>query len=260
MRGKNWSNHWTNIHIKSSMNLQAVKPASLADQVFAQLLGEVLHGAYLPGSKLPAERKLSEVFEVNRHVVREALKRLEQVGVLRISQGGSTEVLNFRKTAGLDLLGLMAEYPQGQAQKLKNWRANLEMRAAIATDAARLCAERRSQALASELLALTEQMQATENDAALFALEVRYWDTLLEGADNMAYQLAFNSMMKSLRSMPAQALSFSMREVRASRCHQALSEAIARRDADAAEQDTRTLMRQGLVAFKQLSALMENAA
>ena len=242
------------------MNLQAVKPASLADQVFAQLLGEILKGAYAAGSKLPAERKLSEVFEVNRHVVREALKRLEQVGVLRISQGGSTEVLNFRKTAGLDLLGLMAEYPQGLAQQLRNWRANLEMRAAIAADASRLCALRRSPALATELLTLTEQMQATENDTALFALEVRYWDTLLDGADNMAYQLAFNSMMKSLRAMPAAALSFSMREVRQSRCHQALSEAIARGDADAAEQDTRTLMRQGLEAFQQLSAMMENAA
>lgn len=242
------------------MNLQAVKSASLADQVFAQLLGEVLNSSYPPGSKLPAERKLSEVFEVNRHVVREALKRLEQVGVLRISQGGSTEVLNFRKTGGLDLLGLMAEHPQDQAQKLKNWRANLEMRAAIAADAARLCAERCSPAQATDLLALTVQMQATDDDMALFALEVRYWDTLLEGADNMAYQLAFNSMMKSLRAMPAAALSFSMREVRMSSCHQALSEAIAQGDAHTAEQDTRTLMRQGLAAFAQLSALMEHAA
>jgi GntR family transcriptional repressor for pyruvate dehydrogenase complex len=238
------------------MNLQPVKTTSLADKVFAQLLGEITSDRYPAGTKLPAERKLSEVFEVNRHVVREALKRLEQVGLIRISQGGSTEVLNFRESAGLDLLGLLADHAQGAAQMLRYWRSNLEMRAAIAPDVARLCALRASPELKASISALTKQMQTTEDDQALFALEVRYWDTLLVGADNLAYRLAFNSMIKSLRAVPETVHAWSLHEVRKSRCHQVLSEAIAQGDADTAELDTRALMRKGLQAFAQFAALL----
>lgn len=234
--------------------LQPVQSASLADKVFAQLLGEIVKGTYSAGDKLPAERKLSEVFEVNRHVVREALKRLEQVGLIRISQGGSTEVRDFRQSGGLDVLGLMAGHALAADKALGYWRSILEMRAAIAADTARLCAQRASPALKAEISALTAQMQNTQDDQALFALEVRYWDTVLAGADNLAYRLAFNSMMKSLRALPSAVQAWSLREIRQTQCHQVLSDAIARGDADAAEQDTRTLMRQGLKTFAHFSA------
>lgn len=236
------------------MNLQPVKSISLADKVFAQLLGEIISERQPAGALLPAERKLSEVFEVNRHVVREALKRLEQVGLIRISQGGSTEVMDYRQTSGLDLLGLMADHALPADKLLLHWRSNLEMRAAIAADAARLCAQRGSAAIKAELQALTQQMQATPDEQALFALEVRYWDALLAGADNLAYRLAFNSMLKSLRTVPDAVHAWSMKEIRKSACHQVLSDAIARGDADAAEADIRTLMRKGLQAFAQFSA------
>src|SRR5436309_9846597 len=92
------------------MELRLVEKESLADKVFEQLTAEIVSGRSAPGSALPSERKLSETLGVNRHVVREALKRLEQVGLIRISQGGATKVLDFRRTGGLDLLAVVAEH------------------------------------------------------------------------------------------------------------------------------------------------------
>jgi GntR family transcriptional repressor for pyruvate dehydrogenase complex len=90
------------------MVLRAVQNLSLPDQVFDQIASEIINGRYNVDDNLPAERKLVETFGVNRHVVREALKRLEQLGLIRISQGGGTKVLDFRRHAGLDVLTLMA--------------------------------------------------------------------------------------------------------------------------------------------------------
>jgi DNA-binding transcriptional MocR family regulator len=71
------------------MPLRALKNRSLSDRVFEQLGAEILLGRYAPGHSLPSERALSELFDVNRHVVREAQKRLQQVGLLSIAQGGA---------------------------------------------------------------------------------------------------------------------------------------------------------------------------
>jgi GntR family transcriptional repressor for pyruvate dehydrogenase complex len=122
------------------MPLRAVKTRSLSDQVFEQLGRAIMSGRYLPGSKLPAERALAEIFKVNRHVVREALKRLEQIGVIKISQGGGTRVLDFVRSAGLDALVVMGQYARGSVDESAYWMSMLEMPAAIAADVSRLCA------------------------------------------------------------------------------------------------------------------------
>jgi GntR family transcriptional regulator, transcriptional repressor for pyruvate dehydrogenase complex len=94
------------------MALEAVNRSSLGDKVFEQLTGEIVSGRLAPGAAIPSERELSEILGVNRHVVREAVKRLEQIGLVKVAQGGRTRVLDFRQTAGLDLLALAAEHAE----------------------------------------------------------------------------------------------------------------------------------------------------
>ena len=76
----------------------------MPDEVFDQVLGEVLGGELTPGQALPAERRLAEVLGVSRPAVREALQRLSQAGLIEVRQGDTTTVRDFRRHAGLDLL------------------------------------------------------------------------------------------------------------------------------------------------------------
>jgi GntR family transcriptional repressor for pyruvate dehydrogenase complex len=251
------------------MNLRAIQPISPSDHVFAQLLRDIVCGKLAPGSLLPDANQLCEAFAVSSEVVHEALMQLSQLGMVRAAPGGHTEVLDFRETAGLDLLGLVAHHGLPGDRLLLHWRSTLEMRAAIATDAARLCAQRGEADVRLALPALTLQMLNTDDDQALYALEMRYWDTIIIGADNLAYRLAHNSMMKILTRAMARSTeekeeegdatfatnrdmirAWSLREVRASQCHRALSAAIAEGDADTAETETRTLMRKGLQVYE----------
>lgn len=225
------------------MPLHAVHNRSLADQVFEQIASEIMDGVYEPGTHLPSERTLAEVFGVNRHVVREALKRLEQINLVKVSQGGGTQVLDYRRHAGLDLLALMAKYARGGMDVAKSWLAVLEMRAAIAADVSRLCAIRGSREIKDQLVAISEQMRNTSDARKIFDLEIHFWDLVIEGADNIAYRLAFNSLLTGSRTAPDVAVEWSVGEVKANDYRRAIAEAIAAEDAERAETQTRKTMR-----------------
>src|SRR5919112_2016869 len=108
--------------------------ATASSRIHAQLRADILGGVYSPGEALPSERRLSEDLETSRHGVREALKRLQQAGLVSISQGGATRVRDWRRHGGLELLlDLAAEGDAPEALHVP--RAAMEMRASIGADA-----------------------------------------------------------------------------------------------------------------------------
>jgi GntR family transcriptional repressor for pyruvate dehydrogenase complex len=223
------------------MPLRAVTQRSLADQVFDQLAGEIMAERYAPGVALPPERTLALVFHVNRHVVREALKRLEQLGLVHVSRGGA-KVTDFKRRAGLDLLAMMAEHAPAGDEAGKFFLSVLEMRALIGADVVRLCALRAKKEVREALVAIARDMRAAATDEALFALEVRFWEVMLDGADNIAYRLAFNSLLKGAYAMGPMAREWSMMEIRSNDYRKPLASAIAAGDAATAEAMTRKIM------------------
>ena len=58
-------------------------PPTLTDTVAKQLLAEIDAGRVLPGEKLPTETRLAEQFGVSRTVIREAVSRLRQDGIVK---------------------------------------------------------------------------------------------------------------------------------------------------------------------------------
>jgi DNA-binding FadR family transcriptional regulator len=67
-------------------------PARLGTAVVDVLLNRIVSGELEPGTLLPTEPRLSEVFSVSRTVIREAVKILEQKGLVRARQGQGTRV------------------------------------------------------------------------------------------------------------------------------------------------------------------------
>jgi GntR family transcriptional regulator, transcriptional repressor for pyruvate dehydrogenase complex len=231
------------------MPLHAIESSSLGDQVFKQLSAEIILGHYVPGSWLPPERALTDIFKVNRHVVREALKRLAQVGLVKVSPGGGSQVMDFKRHAGLDLLVLMAEHARGGPDVADTWLSVLEMRAVLAADAARLCARRASAELRAELLEIARQTLDSADDAQTYALEVRFWELVLQGADNIAYRLAFNTMLKGTRAMAEIGRRWAIEDARRNGSRLTIAKAIQSGDEAAAERVTIEAMRVGLELF-----------
>src|SRR5262245_28659758 len=178
------------------MALQRIAKRTLSDEVFEQLSREIVRGRMAPGVALPAERELCETLGVNRGALREALRRLAQAGLIAIAQGGATKVLDYRRTAGLDLLTHML-FREGGGVDLEVARSVMEIRAALAPDIARLCARRADATVIAELrgvLAEIERAHGSDDLPALQELSLRFWDVLVRGSDNIAYELAFNTL------------------------------------------------------------------
>src|SRR5260370_29750577 len=76
----------------------------VAEEIVQQLRGLILRGEYAAGDKLPPERKLAEELGVNRASLREAIKSLEHMGLVKTRQGDGTRVLDFMQTAGVELV------------------------------------------------------------------------------------------------------------------------------------------------------------
>jgi GntR family transcriptional repressor for pyruvate dehydrogenase complex len=126
----------------------------------------------------------------------------------------------------------------------------LEMRALIGTDVVRLCALRASREVRDSLVEIARTMRTAPSDQALFALEVRFWERLLDGADNIAYRLSFNSLLKGAYAMGTLAQEWSLAEIRSSDHRGPLAAAIAAGNAEEAEAITRAVMRSPIEALK----------
>jgi len=243
--------------------LQPVRRQSLSDAVFEQLRDQIVRGERPPGSALPAERALCEALGVNRGAVREALRRLEQARLVAVRQGGISRVLDFRVSAGLELLPALLVDAAGRFDP-HVVRGILEMRSALGPDVARLAALRGgaacADALDADVAALADA--ATAGDLpALQAVASRFWDRLVEAADNVAYRLAYNALNETYdrcRALLARALAPELGDVAA---YRAIADAVRRGAGDEAESLARALLRRGeasvLAALDRARALEE---
>jgi GntR family galactonate operon transcriptional repressor len=68
------------------------RPARFASFVVEELADEIVRGALPDGDVLPTEPVLCEQFGFSRTVIREALKMLEERGLVRVEQGRGTTV------------------------------------------------------------------------------------------------------------------------------------------------------------------------
>jgi DNA-binding FadR family transcriptional regulator len=231
--------------------LDRISRQPLSGVVFDQLLERVVSGVFRPGQALPPERQLCLELGVSRTAVREALARLAQLRLIQIRHGGETLVLDWRTTAGLDLLPALLRRANGRLDP-EIARSGFEMRAAIGPDLARLAAVHRDEHIVAELTATVDAMADATDLAALAALSMRFWAALAVGSKNLAYQLAFNTLREAVRELPGLAAA-QEEELRDLRGYRQIADAVRRGDGTAASRAARAHIAIGLVGIGALT-------
>jgi GntR family transcriptional regulator, transcriptional repressor for pyruvate dehydrogenase complex len=228
------------------LGLAPVARASLSDAVFNQLASQILARRVEPGQPLPSERDLCKALGVNRGALREALKRLAQAGLIEQRHGGATMVLDYRRSAGLDLLSRLLISPTGEPDLLVA-RSIMEMRAALAPDIARLCALRADADLRRMLHDIVVDMRAAGPDQLdrLQVLSLELWELLVTGADNIAYRLAFNTLRQTYEQIRGALVMALAGELRAIDECARLVEAIDARDGELAWRNAAAIVQHG---------------
>jgi DNA-binding FadR family transcriptional regulator len=234
---------WPRVWYNQRMELvgPATRKATLSAEIHRELRTRILDGTYGADTPLPSERQLSEDLGASRHAVREALKRLQQAGLIAISQGGATQVRDWRRHGGLDLLLALGAEGDAPPAELGLVRAMLEMRASVGADAARLCALRADTATRAELEARAEALAVADGLVARTAIYDVLWDRIIEGSGNLAYRLALNTLVAGQRVLSFDASTVGA-EVADHDAVRALSRAIATADPAAAHARARDLL------------------
>src|SRR6478609_6251770 len=212
----------------SQSGFTPVARRSVSDEVFAELRDAVLTGRFQPGESLPPERELAASFAVNRHAVREALKRLQEAGFVRVAHGGGATALDVRSSAGLDLLAHLARSGEGLDPMIL--RDGLEMRRCIGVEAARVAATRASDAARVRITAAAAAYDLDEPADA----DRHFWLEVVEASGNLAFRLALNSLVLAIDSSPEVMDALLAGDRSDLVAHAPLAAAIAARDADLA--------------------------
>src|SRR6478735_6155665 len=178
------------------MALKPVARRLVPEDVFEQLLGEVVDGELSAGDPLPSERRLAEVLGVSRPAVREALQRMAQTGLVEVRHGGATTVREFRRHAGLDLLPRLL-VRRGELDP-EVARSVLEARLAIGPAVAALAARRGGPVLAQSLTGVLDALagsgEGPAGDVARQVHALEFWDQVVDAADSLVFRLMFNSL------------------------------------------------------------------
>ena len=174
------------------MPLTPVTRRSVPDEVFDQVLAEVVDGGLAPGEQRPSERRLAEVLGVSRPAVREALQRMAATRLVEVRQGEATTVRDFKRYAGLDLLPRLLGRAGGLDTAVA--RSVLEARLAVGPAVAALAAERGGPTLAAALDEVVDRLGATDDDVERQVHALELWDQVVDAADSMVFRLMFNSL------------------------------------------------------------------
>jgi len=240
--------------------LDPVSRRSLPDAVFERISERIFEGQLAPGDRLPAERELAQQLGVNRNALREALKRLEQLRLVAIHPGGSTRVLDFRRSSGLDLLGAILFSGSGEL-RLEAARSLVELRAVLGPDIAARAASRGGPAASAQLSRLLEELRAIPMTdlVARQRHSLELWRVLVVASDNLAYRLAFNTMEQAwdtIGDLMAPAL---REELEDQRCYDKMVRAVEKGDATTARRAAQQLCDRGEAGLMRVLKLAKQA-
>ena len=83
------------------------RPNDYAEQM---LVKAILDGTFAPGTTLPGERTLAAELGITRPTLREAIQRLARDGWLKVQHGKATQVNEFWREGGLNVLSTMVQH------------------------------------------------------------------------------------------------------------------------------------------------------
>ncbi|QKW17819.1 FadR family transcriptional regulator [Kitasatospora sp. NA04385] len=208
---------------------------TLSDLVVREIIGEIAQRRLREGDEIPSEGELSERHEVNRLVVREAIRILVARGVLASSQGRRARVA----VPSPEVLGQILEFRLNQNSM--DVRDLLDTRRVIEGELARRAATRIAAGQGSVVGAARalEAMRASAEDSEAFvAADLAFHRAVAELASSEVFSFILAAMNNAL--LEARRASYRGRQRRGSgqddtvEAHRIILDAIASGDAERA--------------------------
>jgi GntR family transcriptional repressor for pyruvate dehydrogenase complex len=213
-----------------------------ADGVFEDLQRRILSGELEPGERLVPERELAVAYGTNRNTLREAVRRLEEKGLVRARQGQGVTVQDWRENGTLELLLPWLEGGVDAAERVAVLEDLLEARAHTMA----LVVSRAARAAGPEDVSRLRELALRQADAfargdlaALAQGDLAWLDALVDAAHSLTMRWIANTFLRIYRRVLDRFPSLWIAEPGYPETLEALVAAIARRDEDLAREALR---------------------
>lgn len=182
------------------MEFEKISSPSLRELFVQQLEQMILSGKLPVGEKLPPERQLAQEMQVSRAVVNGGISDLEKKGFLVVKPRSGTYVADYRRNGTVETLLAIMNYNGGRLRE-EEVRSILEVRIALDTLAATLCAERITDEEIASLGEIVERLGAAQtiDQAVRAAYDFQHEFALLSG--NTLIPLIFCSFKVAVISL-----------------------------------------------------------
>lgn len=181
-----------------SPSFQKIKSPRAFEEIADQIRLQVAQGTLKAGSRLPAERTLAETFGVSRNTLREALRSLENAGLLRLQKGVTGGAYINASTDTVVATGLMDMYHLGAIKPVDFTEARIWLEAIIVREA---CLKATKDDIARLNSCIDESRSASEaGDFPLRAEKnIEFHRILAEIAGNPLILTVMNAVLDVLR-------------------------------------------------------------
>lgn len=209
---------------------KAVQSARLYEQIVQQIEDSIGKGELTEGSQLPAERDLAKQFGVSRTAVREAIKALQEKGLVDAFPGRGTFVTSGTSNAMRRSLDRIVNSGE------QDGRAYLvEVREILEPEIAALAAVRADAEDIAAMQEATSVMDSAAWDSDVYIeADLDFHLALAEAAGNPIVLSLIDSIVALLREQRLQIFQVSGGPERGQRHHRLILEAVKRHDPQAA--------------------------
>jgi DNA-binding FadR family transcriptional regulator len=217
----------------------------LSEQVVAELERTIIEEYPEPGTRLPKEAELADRFSVSRIVIREAMKILEDRGLVAVRAGrGTITKAPTPDQVKASLLRLFRDQP---IPTLSEMERMMELREVLEESVARLAAIRATpEDLKKIKHALTDMTDSSRGAEEIIQADLRFHMAVAEASHNRFFQM----VLEPLTNVFIQQIKLTDSYTVGVDLHRQVYEKIATGDPIAARQAVRRLMRTTIETVK----------
>jgi GntR family transcriptional regulator, transcriptional repressor for pyruvate dehydrogenase complex len=167
----------------TAVAIERIGKKAVGQQVVSRILELIRTGSLRAGDRLPPERELIEIFGISRPSLREALRALSTLGVIRSHHGGGAYV------SDLDARTLLAPLDFFISLTKANFADAFDSRRVIEIEIVRRAAAKATRADIADLRDIVEAHQTVQHDPIGFRiLDTRFHEKISAIAGNAVLQ------------------------------------------------------------------------
>lgn len=221
-----------------SLQLKPIPRRSSVDQVVERIRDVITEQKLAAGERLPGELELVEQLQVSRPVLREALARLQGLGLIEIQRGNGTFVASRDRLA--NCVQLLRTAVTLAPRELLSYA---ELRAAMEVQAVRQAAERATDEDVAELKRMLKELNSVDRPyEELLEIDFRFHRRILQAAGNELMQNLMEVIYEFVVTQMARTTPSPQENKLGRRLHREIVAAIADHDPDGAERAMREHM------------------